>query len=175
MRINGEPKHGEVGSGAPTLALMVVLLTLCGCKPDEGLRSTARKQWKEKAVGAITETYRDSTELTNELKRLRSVPATESDAPWFSQRLIVMTNGEWLVYTNRCRKEDPKIYDIFVARGSDGRWYYSTYHFCINTIVLRIDPRPASISEFIQRYSLRTFDGRSNVCLEKTWPPVRRN
>jgi hypothetical protein len=153
---------------------LTIIVGLCACNPNEGLRSKARKQWKENAIATITETYRDSIGLTNELERLRSVRATESDAAWFSSSLILMTNGQWLAYTNRCRKEDAKVHDIFIARGSDGQWYYSTYHFCIKMIVLRMDDRPASLSEFAQRYSLRTFDGRSDVSLEKTWPPKRQ-
>lgn len=156
------------------------LVTACffaffGCKHDEGLRSPTRRQWKDKAVAAIGETYRDSGGLTNELQRLAAIPASESDSDhWLSPKMILLKNGEWLVYTNKCRKEDGKIYDIFVARGSDGQWYYSTYHFCINMIVLRVDPQPSSISQFAQTYFCRTFDGRSDDCLQKTWPPKRQ-
>jgi hypothetical protein len=150
---------------------LLVIVALCACKPDEGLRSKARKQWKDNAVGSITQTYGDSAGLTNELQRLAGEQSESEN--WLSSKLIVMTNGEWLVFTNKCHKEDRNIHDIFIARGSDGQWYYSTYHFCINMIVLRIDPRPANLSEFVQRYSLRTFDGRSDISLEKTWPPKR--
>ncbi|HMJ64280.1 MAG TPA: hypothetical protein VK615_02925 [Candidatus Binatia bacterium] len=71
-------------------------------------------------------------------------------------------------------KEDRKIDDIFIARGSDGKWYYSTYHFCINMIALRIDPQQENLTQFTQTYFLRTFNEGTDDCLEKTWPPQRR-
>ena len=33
---------------------------------------------------------------------------------------------------------------------------------------------PGSIAEFTNRYALREFDGKSDVCLEKTWPLNRK-
>ena len=88
--------------------------------------------------------------------------------------MILMRKGEWLAYTNVCRKQDRHIYDLFLARGSDGRWYYSTYHFCIGMIVLRMEEQPEDLAEFARTYFLRTFDGRSDDCLQKTWPPESR-
>jgi hypothetical protein len=87
----------------------------------------------------------------------------------------VTRNGEWLAYTNVCRKEDRHIHDLFLARGSDGRWYYSTYHFCIGMIVLRMEEQqPEDLAGFAKTYFLRTFDGQSDDCLQKTWPPDSR-
>ena len=157
------------------LLASVCSFALIGCSSDDGLRSRARRQWKDKAVAAIAETYRDSAALTNELQRLAAIPASESDSDhWLSPKMILLKNGEWLVYTNKCRKEDAKIHDIFIARASDGQWFHSTYHFCVNVIVLRVDPQPSSISQFAQTYFCRTFDGRSDDCLQKTWPLKRQ-
>ena len=157
------------------LAIGISLVTLLGCKPSEDLHSSARKQWKDKAIAAIAETCRNTNWITNELRRMTAIPPPDSNSDqWLSQQLVLLKNGEWLAYTNKCRKEDSKIHDIFVARGSDGKWYYSTYHFCINMVTLRIDPQQESLSQFAQTYFLRAFDERTDECLEKTWPPQHR-
>ena len=90
-----------------------------------------------------------------------------------------MTNGEWIAYTNICRKQDFKIQDLFIGRASDGKWYYSTYHFCIDMVVLRmredmLEPRPGSVKQFADEYYLKEFDGRSDECLRKTWPLTQK-
>lgn len=89
--------------------------------------------------------------------------------------LILMTNGEWMVYRSICRKENFWVRDLFLGRASDGRWYYSTYHFCINMCALgRMgEGQPSSLADFAQTYYLKPFDGRSDECLQSTWPPRR--
>jgi hypothetical protein len=85
-----------------------------------------------------------------------------------------MTNGEYLVYAHIDAKEDGRIHDIFIARGSDGKWYYSTFHFCIGMVTLAAEVLGpgwnGSISEFATAYSAHEFDGHSDECLKKTWP-----
>lgn len=109
-----------------------------------------------------------------ELKKKGTDDSSDSDG-WLSERLIVMRNGDWLAYTNICRKQDQHIYDLFLARGSDGQWYYSTYHFCIGMVALRMEEeQPDDLAGFAKTYYLRTFDGQSDECLQKTWPPDSR-
>ena len=56
-------------------------------------------------------------------------------------------------------------------RGSDGKWYYSTYHFCVEMIVLRdMLDQPENLAKFRNECALREFDGHSDACLETTWP-----
>ena len=81
-----------------------------------------------------------------------------------------MKNGDWIAYASRCSKEDWRIRDIFIGRATDGKWYYSTFHFCRGMLTLRVEDRPESLDKFITAYSLREFDGRSDECLKKTWP-----
>jgi len=68
----------------------------------------------------------------------QSTSKASEDASWLSERIIVTRKGEWLAYANSCQKQDGRIPDIFLARGSDGHWYYSTYHFCVGMVVLRM-------------------------------------
>lgn len=97
-------------------------------------------------------------------------PHAPGDGEWMDERLIECSDGAWLAYRARCQKVDRKIHDIFIARASDGRWYYSTYHFCIHMMVLAGNGQPASLEDFIREYSLKEFDGRSDIALMPTWP-----
>jgi hypothetical protein len=84
-----------------------------------------------------------------------------------------MTNGEWMAYRNVCAKEEDRIADLVIGRGSDGKWYYSTFHFCIGMLNLRTMEQPESLPRFQTEYFLQEFDGHSDECLKKTWPPKR--
>jgi hypothetical protein len=85
-------------------------------------------------------------------------------------RLLLMTNDEFVVYSFRHGFNSGFVDHLFLARGSDGRWLYSTYHFCNSMVGARFDEQPGSISEFATRYSVCEFDGKSDVCLQRTWP-----
>jgi hypothetical protein len=140
------------------------------------LQSNARRAWKQQSIADISARIADPAWLTNELARLKTQSASEAsgDAIWLSDRIIVTRKGEWLAYANVCQKQDRRIHDLFLARGSDGRWYYSTYHFCIGMVVLRTEEQPEDLAGFAKAYFLHTFDGQSDDCLRKTWPPSSR-
>lgn len=87
--------------------------------------------------------------------------------------VVYAPNGDWLVFANVCRKEDWRIDDLILARGSDGQWYYSRFHFCIGAVVLASIPQPATLVEFRQQCFLQPFDGVSDDCLRETWPLSR--
>jgi len=86
------------------------------------------------------------------------------------ERVLLMTNDEYLVYASRHGFNSGFVDHLFLARGSDGRWYYSTYHFCNGMVAAMSDDPPGSIAEFARTYSAREFDGKSDVCLQHTWP-----
>jgi hypothetical protein len=135
------------------------------------LHSIARREWKQKSIAEISTFIANSAWSSNEIALMKTRSGDES---WLSDHMIRMSNGDWLAYANSCQKQDGRIPDIFLARGSDGHWYYSTYHFCIGMVVLRMDEQPADLAGFTKTYFLRTFDGHSDDCLEKTWPPSPR-
>ena len=140
------------------------------------LHTKARKEWKEKEIAGIARRVGDSRWLSAETNRLAANAAKDSSDPdaWLSERLVRMNNGEWIAYASECTKKDPRIRDIFIGRGSDGKWYYSTYHFCIGMLDLRLNDQPDSLAKFAEQYSLRAFDGSSDECLNLTWPPKRK-
>ena len=92
-----------------------------------------------------------------------------SDGPsdWLSDNLILMANGEWIVYSAECGAADWRKCDIFVGKASDGKWYYTTYHFCgmINLLF-----QPPNLTSFIRHYALGEFDGNPESHPPATWP-----
>ncbi len=154
---------------------LVIAIVVIAMEARAPLASSKRRAWKEKAIAEIASRVSDPTWVTSELAGMKQKAADASSTDgWLSDRLIVMRNGDWLAYANVCRKEDSRIYDLFLARGSDARWYYSTYHFCKSMIVLRMEEQSDDLTGFSTTYYLRQFDGHSDECLQITWPQDSR-
>ncbi len=111
--------------------------------------------------------------ITDDLSRTNS-PGRPAEDEWMDGKVIFNEDGSWLAYRSRCHKQDPKVYDLFISKASDGRWYYSTYHFCIDAIVLGENGQPASLADFKEDYFLAEFDGKSDEALKPTWPAEKR-
>ena len=164
-------KKKLVIAGAASL-LCIAAFGLIVATRGERLNSKARKEWKDKAIAEITRQISDTAPVSKEIESLKTKPSEESEwGRWISEDLIVMTNGEWMAYRNICAKEEGRMPDLFIGRGSDAKWYYSTYHFCIGMIVLKsMRDQPESLTRFRSDCYLREFDGYSDECLKKTWP-----
>ena len=158
-----------------SVLLLAVIGAIAFLRPPS-LQSSARREWKQKSIAEIAARVGDSSWPSNEFARLNPQSTNEPAdvASWLSDHIILTRKGEWLAYANSCQKQDGRIPDIFLARGSDGHWYYSTYHFCIDMVVLRMEEQPDDLATFAKTYFLRTFDGQSDDCLQKTWPPTSR-
>jgi hypothetical protein len=158
------------------ICMLVAAIGVVLGRSGDRLQNKARKDWKANAIAEIARRSGDSNSIASEVKLLRTELAnTNSDSvDWLSQQLLLMRNEEWMVYANKCSKEDQRIHDIFIGRGSDGKWYYSTFHFCIRMVVARGDDQPESLAVFAKRYFLVEFDGHSDECLQLTWPPKRK-
>jgi hypothetical protein len=173
----------------PAVAVLTALVAVWFLYARDGyarrLHAAPRKEWKDRAVSESAQLTGAPVRIEREVdsaKRALAEEKTYTDA-WISDRggatrptvsFILMANGQWIAYASMCSKEDERIHDIFVGHGSDGKWYYSTYHFCVRMIALRTDPQPSSLAAFAERYFLREFDGRSDEALRATWPPKRR-
>jgi len=157
------------------ICLLVATIAVLLGRSGDRLRTKARKEWKANAIAEIARRSGDSNWIASAVRLLKTEMAKpeSGSGDWVSEHLILMKNEEWMVYANKCRKEDERIHDIFVGRGSNGKWYYSTYHFCIRMIVPRGDEQPESLAALVQRYFLVEFDGHSDECLQLTWPPKR--
>lgn len=130
----------------------------------------ARTEWKTATLMQLSGLSLTSAEFSHELETLKASRGEGGRMDWTGEHVLWMTNNEYVVYASRHGVNDGFIDHLFIARGSDGRWYYSTYHFCNSMVMVRGDEPPGSIAEFVRKYSVREFDGRSDECLRRTWP-----
>lgn len=153
------------------IILLIVVATFIRPATEESrLQSKARKQWKDRAIADITRRASATQSLTNEIIALRAESARGDEDWWIGTNVLLMADGKYLIYSDINSKEDGRIHDLFIALNSDGKWHYSTYHFCVRMISIRADEQPASVDQFAQTYFTREFDGKSDECLKKTWP-----
>jgi len=169
-------KKWVIGVSVAVVAVVIAGMAVLRHDPYR-LHAPMRQAWAEDAITAITSNVADVAWLTTETAALQAASAQESPERedwlyWGSDALLLMKNGDWIVYRNRCWKEDPRVHDIFIGRGSDGKWYYSTFHFCVGMCALGVlaAEQPTDLTAFVSTYSLREFDGRPEGCLELTWP-----
>jgi len=138
----------------------------------------ARERWKDQAIAEIAAFTENKVQLASEistLEKARGASAASngndlSGTGWLSNRMILMKNGEWLAYTSCNAHESPLVRDHFIAKGSDGKWYYTSNHFCKGMLCLLqdIETPPTNLSFFIRAYHLKAFDGKSGECLNET-------
>jgi hypothetical protein len=131
----------------------------------------ARARWKEVALQRLAGLSFTNEEIRSELAELTESRIPNTDPGWVHDRVLRMTNGESVVYLFWHGANNGFVDHLFLGHSSDGRWLYSTYHFCSSMAAVRADDPPGSIAEFAQRYSAHEFDGKSDVCLQHTWPP----
>lgn len=140
-----------------------------------------RRNWKNEAVVEIARLASDRSWITQQTAAIRtSMSETpHMDGAWVGDRIVVMGNGEWVVFKNACVHQHQLLGDIFIGKASDGRWYYSSFHFCCDMVVPRMEVQPADLKTFIKNYCLREFDGESDEAIRQTWvpgtSPVERN
>lgn len=158
-----------------TILLAVVLLLL---GVFFGLRwflssQRLRRNWKNQAVVDIARLAADGSwvgEQTAVVEREVAKTPHTNDA-WVGNQIVVMGNGEWLVFKNECSHQHQFLGDIFIGKAFNGRWYYSSFHFCCDMIVPRMEPQPPDLKTFIKDYCLREFDGKSDEAIKPTWVP----
>lgn len=139
---------------------------------SDPLRSPARRTWRDEAVRMIQARVSDKDWLARERASLSSKAATRPySGGWVSDELLVMKNGDWIACESVCAKEQatPVKKDLFIGFGSDGRWYYSTFHFCVGKCVLEMERQPDTLAEFVDGFCLAPFDGKSDDSLKVTW------
>lgn len=157
---------------AAILIVAAVAYAFVSLRSGDRLDAKPRKEWKDNAIPSVERRAADPAWVTNQITVVKDKIAADGniEGNWIADELLLMKNGDWIAYSSKCRKEDWRIHDIFIGRASDGKWYYSTFHFCIAMSSLRGSEQPPSLARFISDYSLREFDGRSDECLKKTWP-----
>ena len=134
-----------------------------------------RISWRNHAIAEIVAFTDDKAKIISKLSKLESnLKPDESqnygEAWWCSDNLILMKSGEWLAYRSSCCHDSPLLSDRFIAKASNGKWYYSTYHFCKGMMGLLMDlqKQPKNLALFVKAFNLKEFDGSSNACLDYT-------
>ena len=157
---------------AALLGLAVLGVLVVRMSGDWRYTNKHRRQWKNDAIAEIARLADDANWLATETARLKADPPEDdgSGQGWLSNHLILMKNGDRVIYSSQCHKQDWRVYDIFVGRASDGEWYYSSYHFCIDMCVLASNGQPSDLPAFVKQYYLEEFDGKSDEALQETWP-----
>jgi len=133
----------------------------------------ARAAWKTATLERLAGLSLTNGDIGRELEALKAHRGVGEHREWTGDRILLMTNDEYLVYASRHGFNNGFVDHLFLAHGSDGGWYYSTYHFCNSMTGVISDDPPGSIAEFVSRYAARNFDGTSDVCLQHTWPEKR--
>jgi len=141
------------------LIVVVVLVIAIVIRPDQ-YHTPERIEWKNNAITELS--------LIELSEGIPDIKFTHDG--WFSEQALLMGDGSWIAFRYFYNEGDSRIYDIFIGRGSNGNWYYSTYHFCIGCYNI-LDEQPDSLSAFIDQCALVEFDGESDDCLLPTWPP----
>jgi hypothetical protein len=129
----------------------------------------ARRTWKTSTLQKLGHTRIENEDIRTEIDQIKN-PTPNLNFGWAHDHVILMTNGEYLVYEFWHGFNSGTVDHLFLAHGTDGKWYYSTYHFCSHMAGILGDDPAGSISEFAKRYSVREFDGKSDECLKHTWP-----
>jgi hypothetical protein len=127
-----------------------------------------RVEWKTAALERLAGLSLTNGDIGQELEMLKASREAGEDQEWIGYHAILMTNGEYIVYEYRHGRNEYFPPHLFLGRCSDGRWLYSSYHFCNGMNMVRLEDPPGSIAEFAERYFARAFDGKSDECLKIT-------
>jgi hypothetical protein len=147
------------------LVLVVILFLIV-----EYRQESERAQWKTETLAQLAKKDQTDPFVQSDLATLTADSANTQLGTWAGNQVIRMINGEYLIYAFWHGSNMGYVDHLFLAHGSNGRWYYSTYHFCQQLVAIRSDDPPASIADFATKYSLSEFDGQSDICLNRTWP-----
>lgn len=131
-----------------------------------------RRDWKNNAIREIRSDIANPNHFIDRLgadPKPREFFDTPENVLWLLDDTIICADGSWLIYRNRCNKEDAKIHDIFIAYASDKKWYYSDFHFCIGAMAVGMHGQSATLEDFRKDFFLESFNGDSDDALEPTW------
>ncbi len=88
--------------------------------------------------------------------------------PWIGEQVLLMSNHEYLVFAFRhgFNNGGPPVSRARLRR----TLVLQHVSFLQRNGHDRSDDQPGSIAEFASRYAVHEFDGKSDVCLQHTWP-----
>jgi hypothetical protein len=149
----------------------VILLLFVGWREAVRFKyGRVRADWMVATLPQIAGLSLTNADIRRELESLKASKGQGENQEWTGDHLLLMTNDQYLIYAFWHGFNSGFVDHLFLAHGSDGKWYYSTYHFCNHMAAVFAEEPPSSIAEFTNRYSTREFDGKSEACLQHTWP-----
>jgi len=157
--------------------LLCVLTLVVFIVNIRAIKHHLRRNWKEQAIHEIAAMADSQTWVDKQSAILfpKGYTVAPRDEAWLTDGMILMRSGEWLAYRNHCNKETPHLVDdICLVKASNGRWDYTTCHFCVGMVALGMmqDEKPKDLASFVDHYQFREFDGTPDDCLQptKTFP-----
>jgi hypothetical protein len=152
--------------------VVLVLLLLVGVVL--GLRwllssQRLRRNWKDQAVIEVSRIATNRSWVNERTAAIQKQALAGSQGTWLGDSIVVMRDGEWIIFRNECGHRHQLLGDIFIGKASNGRWYYSSFHFCCEMVVPKMDEQPTDLSSFITKHFLREFDGKSDDAIQQTW------
>src|SRR4051812_16180878 len=87
-----------------------------------------RAQWKAPTLQRLTALSITNEEIQREINDLKARPRPSQD--WANDQVLLMANGEYIIFSFRHGANNGFVDHLFLGHGSNGKWLYSTYHFC---------------------------------------------
>src|SRR5437016_4620456 len=113
------------------LAVVLLLLLATGLSLRWLLSSQRlRKNWKNQAVIEVARLAADRSWVSEQTATIQKEVSAGPRGTWVGDSIVIMRDGEWVVFQNECVHRHQLLGDIFVGKASNGRWYYSSFHFC---------------------------------------------
>lgn len=134
------------------------------------VREARREAWINRAVKDVAQWTADPAWIAAQRQAATPPGRTQPDAETVLPHFLAMTNGEWIAFCQEAGKVDPTIDDVFVGKGSDGKWYYSEFHFCVNMISARMMVPFASLADFVAQVD--HMGGESSQVSTTATPPA---
>jgi hypothetical protein len=163
-------KRGSGNIKSIGVTLLVIVVSLVGLYCFAKLKTNHdRAVWKVQALEQLGKLTATNEIVRQDLDDLLA-PWPDGKPGWAGEHVLRMTNGEYIIYAYRHGANEGFPDHLFLGHGSDGRWFYNTFHFCNYMAMVSGEDPPGGIAEFTNRYAAREFDGKSDECLKHTWP-----
>lgn len=170
---NGRPSPSQSTGRKIRIAAittLAILSSLAGLYGFAKLKTGhERAKWEKQALQQICELTITNEIIRQDLENLR-VRGSDGKPRWAGDHVLLMTNGEYIIYAYRHGANNGFPDHLFLGHASNGRWLYSTFHFCNYMAMIQGEDTPSGINDFAKRYAAREFDGKSDECLKHTWP-----
>ncbi len=148
----------------------IIVVVAMGWRIITHILNQQHSQWLERSVAEIRALSSETNWIVGAIESMHATPEDELGRHFISPDLVVMTNGEWIIYRSATHKQGTEFSELFVGRASDEQWYYTTYHFCRQMMVLGADGQPPSLAHFVTSYYLVPYTEQPYEKLTKTWP-----